>query len=257
MASSIRISGRRAGQRFDAERNVATEALLFLGDLDPEAIGPSIVHATHYEPTPVGDLDALLELVPLARENATFVDVGSGMGRAVLLAAGHPFRQVVGVEISPALHAIARDNLKAFDRTSLRCRDVRLVRGDAATFVFPSGDLVVYLFNPFDETILARVLERLVTSAGMRDITLVYHTPVARGAIDAHPDFELIAESALGAVYRLVVRIAARDTERSRQSASTATSPTDMLSPQLARTPFHPKCSHAMPGSVDPSTAPM
>lgn len=260
MASSIRISGRRAGQRFDAERNVATEALLFLGDLDPEAIGPSIVHATHYEPTPVGDLDALLALVPLARESATFVDLGSGMGRAVLLAARHPFRQVVGVEISPALHAIARDNLKAFDRSRLRCRDVRLVRGDAATFAFPSGDLVVYLFNPFDETILARVLERLTASEVRREIALVYHTPVARAAIDAHRDFELVAESSLGAVYGLARRTEdARDvtgTERSRQNASTATRPTDIPSPHVVSTPAHPKCSQAMPGSVEPNTAP-
>ncbi len=109
VVASTASSGRRAGQRFDAQRNVATEALLFLGDLDPEGIGPNLVHATHYEPTPVGDLDALLAHVPFALERSTFVDLGSGMGRAVLLAASRPFRQVVGVEISPALHAIARD----------------------------------------------------------------------------------------------------------------------------------------------------
>jgi len=165
VASAIRISGRRAGQRFDAEHNVATEALIFLGELDPEAIGPNIVHATHYEPTPVGDLARLLGHVPFALERSTFVDLGSGMGRAVLLAAEQPFRQVVGVEFSPALHAIARDNLAATDRTRLRCRDVRLVRRDAETYPFPRGDLVVYLFNPFDGAILAEILERLAKPA--------------------------------------------------------------------------------------------
>ncbi len=74
-----RVSGRRAGARFDAESGVTTEALLFLGDLDPEAIGPNIAHATHYEPTPLGDLERLICLVPFGIERATFVDLGAGM----------------------------------------------------------------------------------------------------------------------------------------------------------------------------------
>ncbi|GAC1304022.1 MAG: class I SAM-dependent methyltransferase [Vulcanimicrobiaceae bacterium] len=208
--TSVRISGRRAGQRFDAERNVATEALIFLGDLDPEAIGPNIAHATHYEPTPVGDLEALLAYVPSALERATFVDLGSGLGRAVLLAAARPFRQVVGVEFSPALHAIARDNLAAIDRASLRCRDVRLVCADADAYRFPRGDLVVYLFNPFDGAVLAGVLDRLAVPA-QRDVTIVYHTPVERAIVEAHPAFELVAEDALGAIYaRVATTIAPR-----------------------------------------------
>ncbi len=255
MPSHVRISGRRAGQRFDAERNVATEALLFLGELDPEAIGPSIVHATHYEPTPVGDLDALLAQVPLALERTAFVDLGSGMGRAVLLAASRPFRQVVGVEISPALHAIARDNLAAIDRSSLRCRDVRLVRDDAATYAFPRGDLVVYLFNPFDGAILVRVLDALAKPA-RRDVALVYHTPVERAIVEDHPAFELVAEIALGAVYRLVARSDPAAAGASRHKASIVTRPSSMLAPHVTRTPCQPKRSQPRPGNVDPNTAP-
>ena len=40
------MSGRRAGQRFDAMHGVTTEALIFLGELDPEAIGPNLEFAT-------------------------------------------------------------------------------------------------------------------------------------------------------------------------------------------------------------------
>jgi len=204
-----RVSGRRAGLRFDAERATTTEALLFLGDLDPEAIGPSIVHATHYEPTPVGDLDALLAHVPFAFEQATFVDVGSGMGRAVLLAARHPFRQVVGVEISPALHAIARDNIARAPQDERRCRDVRLVRADAAAYRFPRGDLVAYLYNPFDAEVLAAVLDTLAAS-DRRNLALLYHTPVHRDVVERHAAFATIAEESMGVVFRKVHRTARR-----------------------------------------------
>ncbi|HEV2642314.1 MAG TPA: hypothetical protein VGT98_06390, partial [Candidatus Elarobacter sp.] len=73
------MSGRRAGQRFDAEHRVTTEALVFLSELDPDAVGPSLEFATHYEPTPVAQAEALLDASPLAPEQATFVDLGAGM----------------------------------------------------------------------------------------------------------------------------------------------------------------------------------
>jgi hypothetical protein len=46
-----------------------------------------------------------------ALEEFTFIDIGAGMGRAVLLAAEMPFRAVIGVELHPALTRIARKNL--------------------------------------------------------------------------------------------------------------------------------------------------
>ncbi len=177
---------------------------MFLGDLDPEAIGPNIEHATHYEPTPVGDLERLLAHVPFALEAATFVDVGAGMGRAVFAAARYPFRQVIGLEISPALVAVARDNLATFAATERRCRDIRLVRGDAATFRFPKGDLVVYLYNPFDAALLTRVIATL--ARGERtNLAILYHTPVERDVIEARSEFELVGEEPFGVAY---VRVA-------------------------------------------------
>jgi len=200
------VAGRRAGQRFDAERGVVTEALMFLGDLDPEAIGSNLAHATHYEATPVADFERLLAHIPFALEDATFVDLGAGLARVVLLAAMQPFRQVIGVEISPALAAIARDNLRSAPRATFRCHDVRIVRGDAAAYRFPRGRLVVYLYNPFDAAVLTPIVARLATVRC--ETALVYHTPVERAAIEAHPDFELVAEEPCGVVYR---RVALRD----------------------------------------------
>jgi SAM-dependent methyltransferase len=193
-----RVSGRRAGLRFDAQHGVTTEALVFLGSLDPEAMGPSLSEATHYEATPVADLATLLRAVPFPLERATFVDLGSGMGRAVLLAAQQPFRQVVGVELSPALHEIARENLERFSGT-LRCRDVRLVRADARDYRLPPGDLVAYLYNPFGGSVLAAVAERLAQRKETGETIVLYHTPVERSTFDGNAAFELLAEPARGA----------------------------------------------------------
>jgi SAM-dependent methyltransferase len=196
----FRTSGRRAGQRFDAEHHVTTEALIFLSTLDPETIGPNLEFATHYEPTPIREAEELLDAIPPPLESTTFVDIGSGMGRVVLLAARRPFKMVAGVEISGALHEVARENLESFDDDARQCRDVRLVRADAAGYKFPRGRLAVYLYNPFRASVLTSVLEKLL--AQPRDVTLLYHTPVEREAIEATGAFELMRELSYAAIFR-------------------------------------------------------
>ena len=196
------MSGRRAGQRFDAEHGVTTEALVFLGELDPEAVGPSLQHATHYEPTPVAEAEALLDASPLAPERATFVDLGAGMGRVVMLAARRPFRAVIGVEVSPALVEIARENLTAAREPRRVARDVKIVCADAAGYVFPHGDLVVFMYNPFRAPVLRAVLAALRARPAAHEVVLLYHTPIERAEIDAAGGFELIADLGFGVAYR-------------------------------------------------------
>jgi len=197
------VSGRRAGQRFDAEHGVTTEALVFLGELDPDAIGPSLEFATHYEPTPVAQAEALLNASPLPPERATFVDLGAGMGRVVMLAARRPFRAVIGVEISPALVEIGRENLATLRDPQRAARDVKIVGADAASYAFPRGDLVIFLYNPFRAPILGDVLNNLRATAEEREVILLYHTPVERDTVDATEAFEPVADLGFGLVYRL------------------------------------------------------
>jgi SAM-dependent methyltransferase len=198
------VSGRRAGQRFDADHGVTTEALVFLGELDPEAIGPSLEFATHYEATPVAHAEALLDVSPLDPRHATFVDLGAGMGRVVLLAARRPFRAVIGVEISPALVEIGRENLATARDPARLARDVKIVLADAADYAFPHGDLVVYMYNPFRGPILDRVAENLRAASKHGEVIVLYHTPVERAVFDTSEAFELLEDLGPGLVYRVV-----------------------------------------------------
>lgn len=174
--------------------------MLFLGELDPEAIGPNLEYATHYEPTPLADAEGLLDALPLAPERAVFVDVGSGLGRVVLLAARRPFRQVIGLEISPALHETARENLARAKDPLRRCRDVRLVRGDAARYRWPRGDLVLYLYNPFRAEVLGAMLADVLAEP-TRDVALLYHTPIEAATIEATGRFERIEDFGMARIY--------------------------------------------------------
>ncbi|TCP34155.1 class I SAM-dependent methyltransferase [Sphingomonas sp. BK235] len=109
-----------------------------------------------------------------------FLDLGSGKGRALLLACDYPFRAVTGVEFAAELHATATRNLA-------RRGDPRATAllGDATAVALPDGDLLVYLFNPFEAAIVRAVARRLAALPPERDIRLLYVTPRHRDALAA------------------------------------------------------------------------
>lgn len=195
-------SKRAAGRRFDREHGVVTQALLFLGELGTQR-GEAYAHATHYEPVPLADFRALMCRVPKEFVRiSTFVDVGAGMGRAMLLAREYPFKQIVGIELSPHLAEIARDNLSRGHGFDVLCRDVRLVRADARKRKMPRGELVVFLYNPFDECALEAVLDRIEERGDARDAWLLYHTPV-HGDLVLRRGYETVATFSGAAAYRI------------------------------------------------------
>jgi hypothetical protein len=60
----------------------------------------------------------------------TFIDIGSGKGRALLMAADFPFHRVLGVELLPELHSIAQENINRYVSPSQQCFDVQSVCAD-------------------------------------------------------------------------------------------------------------------------------
>lgn len=200
--SRVPNSERSAGRRFDHDYGVTTQAILFLTDLDPESVGDAGAHATHYEAVPVGDFHALVVgLPPEAFTDSTFVDVGAGMGRAMLLAAEYPFKQVAGIEISPGLYEVARENLERADRARRACRDVRLVRNDARLWTYPPGDLVVFMYNPFDAEAMRATLGSILQRRDPGTTWLLYHTPVERETIESDLGWAIVSESHSGVIY--------------------------------------------------------
>ncbi len=109
-----------------------------------------------------------------------FVDLGSGKGRTLLLASDYPFRRIVGVELLPALHQAALENLSKYRSESQKCLALESICGDATEFSFPSEPTVLYLFNPFPEAGLRRMIARLERSLREhpRAVYVLYHNPL-------------------------------------------------------------------------------
>ena len=144
--------------------------------------------ATMYLPTRDEDFAAMLEALgwsPSELAEATFVDLGSGKGRVVFLAAMRCFHEVVGVELSPKLNDIARRNHEIVARAGVLRSPVRFELCDAAEMSVPSGPVVLYLYHPFREPIAREVVARVIASArrSPRPIAVLYGHPTLQRPI--------------------------------------------------------------------------
>ncbi len=109
-----------------------------------------------------------------------FVDLGSGKGRTLLMASDYPFRRIVGVELLPVLHRAAQDNLSRYRSESQKCFALESICADATEFTFPVEPTVLYLFNPFPEAGLKRMVANLERSLleHPRSVYVLYHNPL-------------------------------------------------------------------------------
>lgn len=125
-------------------------------------------------------LGALLQRASVNFSDYLFIDLGSGKGRTLLMASDYPFRRVVGVELLPALHYIAQENLQRYRGERQKCFTLEAVCADATHFPFPLEPTILYLFNPFPEDGLRRMLVCLRESLRMqpRNVYLLYHNPL-------------------------------------------------------------------------------
>ena len=152
---------------------------------DLEATGPDVPPLWRYFPVMRADFDPVMRAIDLRHEDFVFVDLGSGKGRALLFASDWPFRRVIGVELSPALHAIAESNVRVYWSASQRCDRFELVCSDAAVWQPPDEKLLVYLFQPFPEDVFARVMQNLEASLlrNPRPLVVMYLNPIFEDAV--------------------------------------------------------------------------
>ncbi len=147
-------------------------------------------HGVDYEPTGVRDFRLLMRDAGLPR-SGTFVDIGSGKGRVLLLASLYGFDRVVGVELSEELCAVARRNVATFRRRAPQASPVEIVCSDASRYVFDDTTTVFFLFNPFDSVVVEQVLSRIRESIERRprEAYLIYSNAVHAGLVERDPLF--------------------------------------------------------------------
>jgi SAM-dependent methyltransferase len=140
----------RRSEAFDRRHGTDTFArtpLVALG-LDKPATGYEW-EGWKYGPVDESFVREIIRHAPFSPEGVVFIDVGSGKGKAVLIAAEYPFRRVIGVELSDQLTAIARENLRKYGSSRKLAAEVELFCGDFMAYAVPEVPAVLFLNNPF------------------------------------------------------------------------------------------------------------
>lgn len=184
-------------RRFDRRFNVDTSGRI---DLDELSIAsPNAEHGVYYEPTSTRVFRFLMRQLSLPGDDWCFVDLGSGKGRTLLMAAEYPFRRVIGVEFARDLHETAMKNASSYRNPAQKCFNLELHHMDAVEYRLPREPSVVFLFNPFERPVMERVAQNIAATVreSGEDMVLIYHNALKRHIFDALGCFPVVRPIAL------------------------------------------------------------
>jgi SAM-dependent methyltransferase len=156
------IVSRTEAAWFDWTRHVKTSQSLDLHGLALQ--GPS-ADAYEYLPSRAATARMAIDALPISCfPKYSFLDIGSGKGKVLFIAAEYPFRRVQGVEFATELHQVAYDNINSFRTHKRKCIEIESTNINAVNYIFPNEPLVVYFFNPFGSDTMSEVLTHLSRS---------------------------------------------------------------------------------------------
>jgi len=165
---SVRSYIEERKEAFDARFGTDTAAPVLGRDRTPGAY--------FYVATTASVIYEILSSLALPPDTFAFVDMGSGKGRALLVASEFAFARLVGIELSPHLHRIAQDNIKRYSPASQQCTAFELHCMDVVDYEYGPEPPVLFLFDPFGRETLQSVIANLEASlrARPRDAYVVY-----------------------------------------------------------------------------------
>ncbi len=148
----------------DKKRGVNTRQNFELTEL-----GISSSLGNKYQPVSYGRLRVVLKLARRMNPKSTFIDVGCGLGRPILVALELGFQHAIGIDVANELIRSCKKNIGSkSNRVKLFCCDVE-------DYDFPDGISTIFLFNPFGKDRLAKLVSKLrsIDSKGL----VIYFNP--------------------------------------------------------------------------------
>jgi len=156
--------------------------------------GVDISHATIYMPVSYSLIEKTLEQIEPSQKKH-FLDIGCGKGRAMCVAAHYGFNQLTGIDFSDKLCEAATVNLQA-TKLQIPAINFTVINQDAVTAEVPKDTDCIFLFNPFDEVVMKKVLSNIIKSLEVfpRQLNIIYSNPLQKNLFTAN-NFEEVYHS--------------------------------------------------------------
>ncbi len=183
----------REHEAFDSKYGIDTQTRVHVSDLETSA--PGARFANRYEGTPTAPLRKIIRRLKVDRRRFTFIDLGSGKGRVLVIAAQYPFKAIIGIEFSKRLHDIALANLEQYAKQQPNLRSwATSINCDAGDYNFSNiGNKIIFCYNPFGEELMIRIIDKLTSSCVLDEETiLIYLGPMPSAVSDKLDHFPII-----------------------------------------------------------------
>ena len=163
---------------FDLAYGISTSERRDINPGEPSTFADQI----KYVPIDYLALAYLFKPMMFARQDV-FVDIGCGLGRAVLMASRRPIQHAIGVEYDQNLSKRARENAA---RLRGRRAPVDILCMDAIEADY-SAATIIWMYNPFGEQTMKAVLDRIGASLirAPRHLLIAYANPRLAPLLDA------------------------------------------------------------------------
>lgn len=142
---------------------------------------PDLYSGEYYESKPFdhSSIDRVFEEIKTLPCEKSFMDIGCGKGQILLMAAMSEMVKVGGIEWNTEIAETCKSNMRKLNV----CAEI--IAGDATAYKDIDGYSIFFLYNPFGEEAVRKVIQNILASREKRnrDIFLVYGNPFYHRAI--------------------------------------------------------------------------
>ncbi len=112
-----------------------------------------------------------------------FLDLGSGAGRVLAIAAWLGLKDINGIEFDEQLCEQAHKNLERFGKRYRIHHSVKVIRQSVTDYFLDDSPWLIYLYNPFGAEIFERFLHNNHTVLSNNDCVFIYINPIHESAL--------------------------------------------------------------------------
>lgn len=141
--------------------------------------GDNLNHGSIYQACNYFILEKGFNYLRSINENKNFTDFGCGKGRAMVVAFYYGFTDITGIDFAKALCMLAEKNAQN-TRTLFPLAKFNIICDDVVNCKIQNDQTVFFLFNPFDEVVMLKVVKNILSSLKEKErkIYIMYANPV-------------------------------------------------------------------------------
>jgi len=159
---SIAAMQQLTDSRFDKKFGTDTSGIISIKDLMIKS--KNTENAVWYEPMSEKIFHQMLKSLSINFSDYTFIDLGSGKGRVLLMATNYGFKKIIGIEFASDLNQIAKQNIEIFKNKSKCNAFIDSICEDATEFKYPEEPLVIFFYSPFNGKVMEDVVSNISNS---------------------------------------------------------------------------------------------